>query len=108
MSESGELMVSGRLLTFEEAEALGLVNHIFDADDFAEQVQEYVAQFVPPARAARAVGLIKRALHTGLEVGFEQGLALERELQQQLFLSDDAAEGIRAYNDKRSPEFKGR
>ena len=37
-----------------------------------------------------------------------RGLALERELQQQLFLSDDAAEGIRAYNDKRSPEFKGR
>jgi enoyl-CoA hydratase/carnithine racemase len=103
-----ELMVSGRLLSFEEAEQVGLVNHIFESEEFSERVQEYAAQFVPPARAARAVGFIKRAVHTGLEVGFEQGLALERELQQQLFISDDAAEGLRAYDDKRSPVFKGR
>ena len=54
------------------------------------------------------VGRIKRAVHSGLEVGFEQGLALERELQQQLFQSEDASEGLQAYLAKRPPQFKGK
>jgi enoyl-CoA hydratase/carnithine racemase len=55
-----------------------------------------------------AVGHIKRAVQSGGEMSLEQGLALERELQQQLFISDDAKEGIAAYVDKRPPAFKGR
>jgi enoyl-CoA hydratase/carnithine racemase len=47
-------------------------------------------------------------VQTGAEIPFESGLALERELQQQLFQSDDAKEGIDAYVGKRKPEFKGR
>ena len=107
-SRAMELMVSGRLLDFEAAERIGLVHEVFDADGFDARVLDYARQFVPPQRAAFAVGRIKRAVHTGLEVGFEQALALERELQQQLFESDDAREGIAAYNDKRAPRFTGR
>src|SRR5262245_35874116 len=107
-SRALELMVSGRLLSFEAAEEIGLVQHVFAAEEFDAQVLEYARQFVPPAKAARAVGAIKRAVHTGLEVGFEQGLALERELQQQLFTSRDAAEGLAAYVEKRPPSFEGR
>src|SRR6266511_211780 len=59
-------------------------------------------------KAAKAVGLIKRAVQSGAEVPFESGLTLERELQQQLFQSDDAKEGIAAYVEKRVAEFKGR
>ncbi|UCE03746.1 MAG: enoyl-CoA hydratase/isomerase family protein [Candidatus Latescibacterota bacterium] len=103
-----ELMASGSTMSFEEAQGLGLVNHVFEPGGFMQRVVEFARQFTPPGRAARAVGFIKRAVQTGLEVGFEQGLALERELQQQLFESDDAAEGLRAYNEKRRPEFKGR
>lgn len=105
-----ELMATGELFPFETAESLGLVNRIFDsetADAFLEDVVTYAQQFVPPARASMAVGRIKRAVQTGLEVGFESGLALERELQQQLFQSADAAEGIRAYVEKRKPSFTG-
>jgi enoyl-CoA hydratase/carnithine racemase len=50
----------------------------------------------------------RRAVASGLEMSFADGLALERELQQQLFLSDDAREGISAYVEKRTPNFKGR
>jgi enoyl-CoA hydratase/carnithine racemase len=73
-----------------------------------EEVLAYAAEFVPPKRASRAVGHIKRAVLSGMECGFNEGLALERELQQSLFTSDDAAEGIRAYNEKRPPKFSGR
>ena len=57
---------------------------------------------------AKSVGLIKRAVVSGGEMSFESGLALERELQQQLFLSEDAREGISAYVEKRPAKFQGR
>ena len=55
----------------------------------------------------KAVGNIKRAVCSGLEVPFESGLAIERELQQLLFQSADAKEGLHAYVEKRMPEFRG-
>ena len=103
-----EIMALGSTFDFEEAEKLGLVNHVFEKENFLPQVLDYAAQFVPPAKASRAVGHIKRAVQSGLEVSFESGLALERELQQQLFQSADAAEGLSAYVEKRKPSFKGK
>jgi enoyl-CoA hydratase/carnithine racemase len=71
-------------------------------------VLEYARSFLPPGRASKAVGLIKRAVQSGTEASLLDGLAIERELQQRLFESEDAAEGIRAYVEKRKPEFGGR
>ena len=79
-----------------------------EPEDFAGQIHAYARQFCPPNRAAKAVGRIKRAVQSGAEVPFESGLAIERELQQQLFESADAKEGLSAYVDKRKPEFSGR
>jgi enoyl-CoA hydratase/carnithine racemase len=107
-SQALELLMLGRTMSYDEAREIGLVNQIFDRDRFWDEVRTYAHQFMPPGRAAKAVGLIKRAVQTGLEVGFEQGLALERELQQQLFQSRDAREGLEAYNEKRKPKFEGR
>jgi enoyl-CoA hydratase/carnithine racemase len=106
-----ELMATGRLFEFEEAATLGLVTATIDAPDadtFLARVKEKAREFVPPGRAAKAVGAIKRAVQTGSEVGFQDALALERELQQQLFESEDAREGIAANLEKRKPAFKGR
>ncbi len=103
-----EMMVKGETFSFDKAKELGIVNEIFPADGYWEQVTLYAKQFCPPHKAAKAVGLIKRAVQSGSEVPFESGLAIERELQQQLFQSDDAKEGIAAYNEKRVAEFKGR
>jgi enoyl-CoA hydratase/carnithine racemase len=105
-----ELMIEGQNFTFEEAKELGLLNQLYearDAADFLAQVTAYARRFCPPAKAAGAVGRIKRAVQTGLEVGLEQGLALERELQQGLFTSPDAREGFAAFLEKRPPQFKG-
>ncbi|MGE0042887.1 MAG: enoyl-CoA hydratase/isomerase family protein [Vicinamibacterales bacterium] len=108
-----ELMVSGTLMTFDEAKAIGLVNQVWDDADlggrpFAEAVLDYARQFTPPHRASKAVGHIKRAVQSGLEMSFTDSLALERELQQRLFESDDAGEGIRANLEKRRPAFTGK
>jgi enoyl-CoA hydratase len=109
-SKAIELMAEGATFPIEEAKALGLVNAIVDApaEAFRSRALEYARRFVPPAKASRAVGFIKRAVTTGLEVGLEQGLALERELQQRLFEGQDAKEGISAYNARRPPQFSGK
>jgi enoyl-CoA hydratase/carnithine racemase len=100
-------MAEGRLASFAEAKETGLVNEIFDVGDFAARVAAYASGFAPPARASLAVGLIKRAVQSGAEMALSDGLALERELQQRLFASDDAREGIAAYNEKRTARFRG-
>ena len=110
-SRAIELMASGELFDFESGEQLALVNHIFDAetsDAFMAQVLEYAGKFTSPNKASSAVGRIKRSVQTGAEIPFESALALERELQQQLFQSDDAREGLEAYVNKRKPQFKGK
>ena len=101
-----ELMTTGRTFGFDEAKELGLVNEVFPAESFWDDVVEYARQFCPPNKAAKAVGLIKRSVQSGAEVPFESGLAIERELQQQLFQSGDAKEGLAAYVEKRKAEFQ--
>jgi enoyl-CoA hydratase/carnithine racemase len=110
-SRAIELMATGELFDFEKGRELGLINQIFDADSgkaFFEQAMGYVGQFTTPGKATRAVGRIKRAVQTGAEIPFESALALERELQQQLFQSEDAKEGLDAYVNKRKAIFKGK
>ncbi|HKB66771.1 MAG TPA: enoyl-CoA hydratase/isomerase family protein [Pyrinomonadaceae bacterium] len=110
-SKAIELMTTGELFEFEVAREFGLVNLLYVADtsaSFMDQVLEYAAQFTTPNKAAGAVGRIKRSVQTGAEISFEAGLALERELQQQLFQSEDAKEGLDAYVNKRKPQFKGK
>jgi len=107
-SKAIELMATGQTFDFEVGEQLGLVNQIFEADNFWSDVLEYASQFVPPNKASKAVGRIKRAVCSGVEVPFSEGLAMEREMQQQLFESQDAREGLAAYLEKRKAEFSGK
>jgi enoyl-CoA hydratase len=106
-SKAIELMVKGTTFSFEEAKQLGLVNEIFERENFMDRVLEYARQFCPPNKASKAVGRIKRSVQTGWEIPLEAGLALERENQQLLFESDDAREGLAAYVEKRPPVFTG-
>jgi enoyl-CoA hydratase/carnithine racemase len=110
-SRAIELMATGDTFDFDQAEKWGIVNRVVDAngrDDFMKQVMAYAQQFTTPNKASKAVGHIKRSVQTGAELPFETSLALERELQQQLFASEDAREGLNAYVEKRKPAFKGK
>ena len=103
-----ELMTTGRTFSFEEALEWGLIHYVYDRENYWEEVMAYAKQFCPPNKASRAVGRIKRAVVSGSEIPFQEALALERELQQLLFTSEDAKEGIAAYVDKRTASFKGK
>src|SRR5712664_2300887 len=111
-SRAIELMATGELFEFEVGRELGLINYVWPAEEggrkWWDRVMEYAWSFCPPNKAAKAVGRIKRAVQTGWEIPIESALAVERELQQQLFQSDDAKEGLGAYNQKRKPQFAGK
>ena len=106
-----ELMITGRTFDFDEAKTRGIVTDVWDADNaasFLDKVITYARQFTPPNMASKAVGNIKRSVQTGAELPFQDALAVERELQQLLFQSSDAKEGLAAYVEKRKADFKGR
>ena len=110
-SRAIELMALGELFDFERGHELGIINQIYEAESgetFLQGVLDYARQFTSPKKAAYAVGRIKRSVQTGAEIPFESALALERELQQQLFQSEDAREGLAAYVNKREPQFRGK
>lgn len=104
-----ELCVQGTTFGFDEAKEMGIVNEVIDGDHeaFMAAVYEYAKSFTPPNKAAFAVGMIKRSIQSGAEVAFEQGLVVERELQAQLFGSNDAKTGIAAYVNKEKANFAG-
>lgn len=111
-SRAIEIMIEGGLFEFEEAQQLGIVNQVWPDEEngqtWWDRVMEYARGFCPPAKASKAVGRIKRSVQTGCELPLESALAVERELQQHLFQSEDAKEGLGAYTQKRKAEFTGR
>lgn len=97
-----ELLLTGRQVGPEEAQRLGIVSALFpDAAAFDAHVAKLAAG--PPL----AIAEIKRAVHEGLDMTLDDGLALERELIENLFRSEDATEGLTAFSEKRAPEFVG-
>ena len=76
-------------------------------DEFVDEVVKLAETYCSPNRAGMAVGHIKRAVQSGAALPLESGLALERELQAKLFASEDAAEGMTAFVEKRAAKFTG-
>jgi enoyl-CoA hydratase/carnithine racemase len=97
-----DLLLTGRQLQPEEARHLGVLNGLFGSDaDFEEHAAKLAAG--PPL----AIAAIKRAAHEGSQMSLDDGLALERELIEQLFRSQDAREGLSAFTEKRKAAFTG-
>lgn len=105
-SRALDLMITGRLLSPQEALEYGIVNYLYSADQVMEKVEEYAGRLLHGA--TRAVGLIKQAVVQGTEVHLDAGFFMERELQNRLFITRDAQEGLQAFIEKREPKFQGK
>jgi enoyl-CoA hydratase/carnithine racemase len=104
-SHALDLMITGRTVTPAEALELGLVDRVFPAAELHEQTLDYAGKLA--AGATKAIGNIKLAVNGGIDDGLEGGLALERELVEELFQSGDGQEGLAAFAEKRQPVFTG-
>ena len=104
-SRAFEIMSTGRLVSADEAFALGVLDRIVPAADLASETARLAEAIAagPPL----AIGAMKRALAASEIDGLRRQLDLETENQLRMFLSADAAEGLASFFEKRPPEFKG-
>lgn len=103
LSQALELMVTGRPFTPKEAKELGLVDRLVPQDELWETVMDFARRVANGPQ--RAIGATKIALTEGLESHLWAAFAFERELQNQLFDTPDAKEGVSAFFEKREPDF---
>jgi enoyl-CoA hydratase/carnithine racemase len=105
-SKALHMMVTGEPVGPEEALQLGIVDRVVAEDKFMEETMAYAAKLASGATLAQ--GYIKLSVNTGMETGLSDGLAIERAHQNQLFGSEDVAEGLKAFLEKRPPKYQGR
>jgi enoyl-CoA hydratase/carnithine racemase len=105
-SKALHMMVTGEPVTPEQALELGIVDRLFAEDQLREEVQNHARTLA--AGPTMAQGHIKLSVNMGLETGLSEGLAIERAHQNQLFASEDVAEGLKAFLEKRPPKYQGR
>ncbi len=101
-----EWMASGRKLTAPEAQAWGLVSEVVGSDELAARASETAAALA--AQPTRAVALTKRLFDRAPQATLEEQLELEAELQSEATRTEDFAEGVAAFLEKRRPAFTGR
>ncbi len=100
------LILTGEIITADEAERIGLVEEVVDDDGLADRTRELAVAIA--RHSPVALKLIKEAVRAAAELPMRDGLALERELFLTAFGSDDRAEGVSAFLEKRAADFKGR
>ena len=105
-SRALHLMVTGEPVTPEQGLELGIVDRVFPEESLQAEVQKYAQKLAGGPTMAQ--GYIKLSVNLGLETGLAEGLAIERAHQNQLFASEDVAEGLKAFLEKRPPKYQGR
>ncbi len=101
-----DLMITGRTVSPGEALALGIVDRVYPQADLERKTMEYAEALAQGA--SFAIGRIKLAVNEGIEMPLSKGLALERQVIEEVFMSEDSKEGIGAFVEKRKPAFKGK
>lgn len=105
-SRALHMMVTGEPVGPEEALTLGIVDRLFPEDKLNEETMQYARKLA--AGSTLAQGYIKLSVNMGIETSLSEGLAIERAHQNQLFSSEDVAEGLKAFLEKRAPRYIGR
>ncbi|MEM4416501.1 MAG: enoyl-CoA hydratase [Nitrososphaerota archaeon] len=101
-----EIMLTGRLVSAEEAERIGLVNYVVEPEKLEEKTSELVAEL--KTKSLPILSLIKKAVNASLETSLSAGLEMEKEIHYFTWHTEDRREGITAFLEKRRPEFRDR
>ncbi len=106
LQRAKELALSGRIVPASEAVAIGLCLELVNQDDLLPRAMEIAKGFVDAAPVAQL--FIKQALNRSFELTLEEALSYEAQSQAICHSSQDAREGIKAFREKRPPEWVGR
>lgn len=105
-SRAAEMLVTGKTVTAREALDYGLVNHVVAEEDLLEFTLELARTI--SGNAPITVRLVKQALRRSFDLDLEAVMQLEVDGCLECQLSEDLAEGVRAFLEKRSPHYSGR
>lgn len=106
LARAKEMLMFGRVVTGEEAAAWGMVNQAVDDDVLESAAEEVVARSA--TAATLATGFTKELVHRCLDRDFAAAVAEEGFIEELALRTDDFKEGLRAFMEKRPPEFRGR
>jgi enoyl-CoA hydratase len=101
-----ELILTGKMISAEEAKALGLVNEVYAAEELMPKALELAGQIAE--KSPIALQAAKEAVKTAARANLREGLDREIDLFALCFASEDKEEGVRAFLEKRKADFKGR
>lgn len=101
-----ELIFTGRRISAEEAYKLGLVNYVVPPEELMEKTLKIMEEI--SKNGPIALQQAKRSINLGLELDLNTALALEAECYNVCLATEDRDEGLRAFNEKRKPVYKGR
>ena len=101
-----EMTLTGRRIDAREAQRIGLVNTIVPQDNVLTAAEEMAKEMA--LKGPISLQYTKEAVNKGMDMTLEQGLRLEADLYFLLHTAEDRVEGIRAFLEKRPPQFKGK
>jgi enoyl-CoA hydratase len=104
--KSMEMVLTGSMITAQEALQWGLVNKVVPVEYYLEEAKNLAATIA--AKPPVAVRLAKEAVLKAFDTTIEGGLEFERKNFYLLFSSEDQKEGMKAFTDKRKPEWRGK
>jgi enoyl-CoA hydratase len=101
---AAELVLTGDIITAQQAKEIGLVNRVVPKDKLMDEVKAVAARIV--SKSKTAIVMAKRAIDYGIETDLKTALEIERNAFAVLFSTEDHAEGLKAFIEKRKPVFK--
>lgn len=105
-SKSMEMNLTGRMMSAEEAERSGLVSRIVPAKDLMTDVVKTAEKIAE--KSTLAVLAVKEAVNRSYETSLSEGVLFEKRLFYSLFATEDQSEGMQAFSEKRTPQFRGK
>ena len=106
MRKTKELMLTGKLLTGQEATDFDLINASAPADELDKRVEEFIAQLTD--KSPFMMRLTKMAIDRGLDADIQSLMVMEHLAVGNALQSEDAKEGVQAFLEKREPKWVGR
>jgi enoyl-CoA hydratase len=101
-----QMILSGEMISAQEAHRIGLVNEVYPAADLEAKTIEMANKIAE--KSPVALGYAKAAVKNAARMGLREGLEAEIDLFALCFASEDKEEGVRAFLEKRQPDFKGK